>query len=439
MSKKVFIYTYGCQMNVHDSEKMLGKLAEKGYVATGNPENADLIVFNTCAIREKAEQKFYSQLGRTKFLKRKKSGLKIAVAGCVAQESREKIFRKAPFVDFLLGQQNIQMINETISGENPRAALDENPDIATETVTAQRGDTIRAWVSIMYGCNNFCSYCIVPYTRGREVSRPSGKIVSEIEALRDKGYREVTLLGQNVNSYRSDLDFTNLLRRVDSTGIERLRFVTSHPRDISRELICSMPGLPSVCEHLHLPIQSGSDGILKLMNRGYTYGQYIEKISLLRRTLPVVSITTDIIVGFPGESEADYHSTLTALKEIEFDGIFAFKYSSRKGTKACDMTDHLGEEVKTERLNALLKTQEEITYRKNKALEGTDQDILVEGPSETDRHMLTGRTRTNKIVTFPDSGEGKGTFVRVRIERARLHSLDGVNAATLDLEGSREK
>lgn len=433
MGKKVFIYTYGCQMNVHDSEKILGKLAEDGYQATGDPERADLIVFNTCAIREKAEQKFYSQLGRTKLLKRKNRGLKIVVAGCVAQESKENIFKRAPFVDFLLGPRNIHMINAAVSGDNQRASLADNPDIANEAVKAVRGDNLRAWVSIMYGCNNFCSYCIVPYTRGREVSRPSGTIVSEVDELRRKGYREVTLLGQNVNSYRSDLDFTGLLRRVDSTGIGRLRFVTSHPRDISLELMRAMTELPSVCEHLHLPLQSGSDRILGLMNRGYTYGQYIEKVSFLRKSLPGVSITSDIITGFPGESEDDYGATLAALKEIEFDGIFAFKYSPRRRTKASSMPGQVPEEVKTERLNSILKTQEEITYKKNRALEGTEQEVLIEGPSETDKNLLAGRTRTNKIVTFPDSGEKKGTCVRVRIERARLHSLDGVNTAAPDL------
>jgi tRNA-2-methylthio-N6-dimethylallyladenosine synthase len=433
MAKKVFIYTYGCQMNVHDSEKILGELAEDGYQATGDPERADLIVFNTCAIREKAEQKFYSQLGRTKLLKRKNKGLKIVVAGCVAQESKENIFKRAPFVDFLIGPRNIHMINAAVSGDNQRASLADNPDIANEAVKAVRGDNLRAWVSIMYGCNNFCSYCIVPYTRGREVSRPSGTIVSEVDELRRKGYREVTLLGQNVNSYRSDLDFTGLLRRVDSTGIGRLRFVTSHPRDISLDLMRAMAELPSVCEHLHLPLQSGSDRILGLMNRGYTYGQYIEKVSFLRKSLPGVSITSDIITGFPGESEDDYRATLDALKEIGFDGIFAFKYSPRRRTKASSMPGQVPEEIKTERLNFILKTQEGITYRKNRALEGTEQEVLIEGPSETDKNLLAGRTRTNKIVTFPDSGEEKGACVRVRIERARLHSLDGVNTAAPDL------
>ncbi len=434
MSKKVFIYTYGCQMNVHDSEKMLGELSEKGYVAAEHPDEADLVVFNTCAIREKAEHKFYSQLGRTKLLKRKNKDLKIAVAGCVAQESRGDVFRKAPFVDFLLGPRNIHMIGDLISGENQRASLDDSPDIAVGTVKAKRGDDLRAWVSIMHGCNNFCSYCIVPYTRGREVSRPSSSIVSEIEDLRRKGYKEVTLLGQNVNSYRSDLDFTGLLVKVCSSGIDRVRFVTSHPRDISSDLIRAMADLPAACEHVHLPIQSGSDRILKLMNRGYTYDKYLEKVNFLKETIPGVSVTTDIIAGFPGESDGDYRATLSAIREIGFDGIFAFKYSPRRGTRAYEMTDQLPEKTKTERLNAILRMQDEITFTKNKSLEGTRQEVLIEGPSETDKKMLSGRTRTNKVVTIPDSGEKKGTFVIVRIDRARLHSLDGANIRPPALE-----
>jgi tRNA-2-methylthio-N6-dimethylallyladenosine synthase len=430
MQKKVYIYTYGCQMNVHDSEKMLGALSDRGYIVAKEPENADLIVFNTCAIREKAEQKFYSQLGRTKFLKRKNQELKIAVAGCVAQESKGKIFKKAPFVDFLLGPHNVHRIHEIVSGEGRMTSFEESSsDTVASSVRAERGDHVRAWVSIMYGCNNFCSYCIVPYTRGREISRPSESILDEIRDLRDKGYRELTLLGQNVNSYCSDIDFTGLLKKVDSTGIERVRFVTSHPRDISWDLIRAMADLPSVCEHIHLPIQSGSDRILQLMNRGYTYEQYRNKIAFLKKVIPGISVTTDVIAGFPGETDEDHQATLTALQETEFDGIFAFKYSPREGTKAFAMAGHLPEELRTERLNAILKLQEEITFRKNKALEGTTQEILIDGHSETiTKNLLTGRTRTNKIVTIPDAGEAKGTFLSVNIERARLHSLQGIAA-----------
>ena len=270
MAKYVYIHTFGCQMNVHDSEKMLGILGKEGYAATDNPVEADLIIFNTCSIRQKAEQKFFSELGRIRSLKRKKPRLRIAVAGCIAQHEGRKILGRAPYVDFIFGPQNLHILRDVASGKAPRVALDENPEIATTDLPAERGDTVRAWVTIMYGCNNFCSYCIVPYTRGRERSRPSDHIYSEVSELAAKGYKEITLLGQNVNSYSSDMDFAGLLRRLNRVGgIERIRFVTSHPKDLSVDLIHAMSELDKVCEHIHLPLQSGSSNVLKLMNRGY--------------------------------------------------------------------------------------------------------------------------------------------------------------------------
>lgn len=424
MKKSVFIYTYGCQMNVHDSEKMLGVLAESGYVEAERPENADLIIFNTCAIRAKAEQKFYSQLGRTKLLKKKRPDLKIAVAGCVAQDEKKKLFAKAPFLDFAFGPQNIHLLNDMIDGTRT-LVLEDNPEIGVRELVARRQGKLKAWVSIMYGCNNFCSYCIVPYTRGREVSRPSSSIVSEMRNLHAEGYKEVTLLGQNVNSYRSDLDFPGLLRCIGSINIERIRFVTSHPRDLSLELIKVMSELPGVCEHIHLPIQSGSDRILKQMNRGYTCDAYMKKVAMLRENIPGVAITADVIAGFPGESDKDHEDTIKALREIGFDGIFAFKFSPRKGTPAYEIEEQVSDAVKAERLSSILQLQEGITYRKNKLLEGTIQEILIEGPSETDSKMLIGRTRTNKIVTIPNSHGREGVFVKVIIEKARQHSLCG--------------
>ena len=412
-------------MNVHDSEKMLGILHGQGYATAGSPEDADLIIFNTCAIREKAEQKFYSQLGRTKMLKRRRNEVKIAVAGCVAQETKERLFGRAPYVDFIVGPQNIHLIGEMVGGERRTALLDDNRELASTEVAARRGSDIRAWVSIMYGCNNFCSYCIVPLTRGREISRPSGAIIAEIRSLSEKGYKEVTLLGQNVNSYCSDITFPQLLRRIDLLGIERIRFVTSHPRDLSDELIRAVAELPHICEHIHLPIQSGSSEILSRMNRGYTYEEYMGKIERIRSEVPHVSITADVIAGFPGETRRDHEETLRALRVIEYDGIFAFKYSPRKGTKAAGMDDGNSDEEKSLRLGEILKLQEEITLRKNRALEGTVQEILVEGPSETDGTMLMGRTRTNKIVTVADDGYVQGSLLKVLIEQARHHSLSG--------------
>ncbi len=416
-------------MNVHDSEKMLGVLSENGYSEAEEPEQADLVIFNTCAIREKAEQKFYSQLGRTKLLKKKHKGLKIAVAGCVAQETKDKLLRRAPYVDFVLGPQNIHLVSHMATGRLGASFLDDNQELAAQEFATRRQSLIKAWVSIMYGCNNFCTYCIVPFTRGREVSRPSSSIISEIGDLARKGYREVTLLGQNVNSYRSDIDFPELLRRIDALEIDRIRFVTSHPRDFSEKLIEAMAELPHVCRHIHLPIQSGSDRILELMNRGYTYKEYMKKIVFLRKKIPGIAITADVITGFPGETAMDHEATVRAIKEVSFDGLFAFKFSARRGTKAYVMDGKIQDDIKSQRLSEILSVQESITYEKNQALVETTQEVLIEGPSETDESMLTGRTKSNKIVTFCDRGEREGSYALVRIERARQHSLSGVNVS----------
>ncbi len=418
-------------MNVHDSERMLGVLLENGYNKADAPDQADLVIFNTCAIREKAEQKFYSQLGRTKLLKKNHKELKIAVAGCVAQETKEALVKRAPYVDFVLGPQNIHLVGDMVSGRRRSSLVDDNHELAYQELAATRQSLIKGWVSIMYGCNNFCSYCIVPYTRGREVSRPSSSIISEIKELAGNGYKEITLLGQNVNSYRSDVDFPDLLQRIDDIKIDRIRFVTSHPRDVSDRLIEAMAELPHVCEHVHLPIQSGSDRILKLMNRGYTFAGYKEKIDRLRRRIPDIAITADVITGFPGETAADHEATMSAINEIGYDGLFAFKYSARSGTVACEMKGHIVDDLKSQRLDEILRLQEDITYRKNKSLEGTIQEILIEGSSETDGKMLCGRTRTNKIVIIRDNGEKAGSYSFVRIEKARQHSLLGTSVNTV--------
>jgi tRNA-2-methylthio-N6-dimethylallyladenosine synthase len=431
MAKKVYIHTFGCQMNVHDSEKMLGILLKNGYIATNNPSEADLVIFNTCSIREKAEQKFFSELGRIRFLKRKRPGLRIAVAGCIAQQEGRKILGRAPHVDFIFGPQNLHILRDIVSGDAPRISRDENPDIARIDLPAQRGDSVRAWVTIMYGCNNFCSYCIVPYTRGRELSRPSENILSEVSELAREGYKEITLLGQNVNSYSSDLDFAGLLTKLNRVErIKRIRFVTSHPKDLSANLIHAMFELDKVCEHIHLPLQSGSSDVLKRMNRGYTYEDYAGKVSELRHAIPGIAITSDIIAGFPGESHNDHLRTIEALKEIEFDGIFAFKFSPRPHTRAALMRDHLPEDVKDARLSEVLSVQDDITLRKNRSIEGTLQEILAEGESETDTEKLMGRTRTNKIVTFAKNGTSKGAFLRVQIVKGRRHSLEGLPVKT---------
>lgn len=413
-------------MNIHDSEKMLGVLEQKGYSETGYPSKADLIIFNTCSIRQKAEQKFYSELGRIRAFKKKKPGIKIAVAGCIAQQEGENILRKVPYVDFVFGPQNIHLLNNLVAGRNTSVAIEDNLEIATTNLPVKRSNGIKAWVTIIYGCNNFCSFCIVPYTRGRERSRPAEHILSEVKKLAERGYKEITLLGQNVNSYKSEKDFPELLRCLDRVGgIERIRFVTSHPKDLSDELITAISDLQKVCEHIHLPLQSGSSRILRLMNRGYTYEEYVNKVSRIIEKVPGISITSDIIAGFPGETEDDHIQTINALKEIEFDGIFSFKFSQRPGTRAASMKGQLTDEVKSERLRHILEVQDEITEKKNRALEGTIQEILLEGESETDKEKLTGRTRTNKIVNIPKINAQKGYLISVEITKGRQHSLEG--------------
>jgi len=415
-------------MNVHDSEKMLGVLKEEGYLETDNPGKADLIVFNTCSIRQKAEQKFYSELGRIKSYKKKRPELRIAVAGCIAQQEGRNIFKKAPHVDFVFGPQNINLLNHIAELGSSYIALEDNPGIAEHDLPVKRKDGLKAWVTIMYGCNNFCSYCVVPYTRGRERSRPGENIYREVSELAEGGYKEITLLGQNVNSYRSDVAFPGLLRILNGVGgIERIRFVTSHPKDLSRELIDAMSELPKVCEHIHLPLQSGSDNILKRMNRGYNYSDYRKEVLELRKNLPDISITSDIIAGFPAETDRDHFGTIRALKEIEFDGIFAFKFSPRPFTRAAGMQGQVQENIKSARLDEILKLQDEITERKNRHLKGTVQELLIEGPSDTDKERLTGRTRSNKIVNIPAGlTTPPGTIIKVEIIKARKHSLEGI-------------
>lgn len=434
--QKYCLVTFGCQMNVHDSEKIAGILKAEHYGETSDPGDADVIIFNTCSIREKAEQKFFSSLGRLRSLKRKRPGVKIAVAGCVAQQKSREILARAPFVDFIIGPQNIHVFKEIIRKRGSAVSVEDNPSIAEIELPAERADTVRAWVNIMYGCNNFCSYCIVPYTRGRERSRESSSILKEITELAEKGYKEVTLLGQNVNSYRSDTDFPGLLMKINaSKGIERIRFVTSHPKDLSDELVYAVRDLEKVCEHLHLPLQSGSTRVLRLMNRKYTYDDYRTRVEKLRREIPGIAITSDIIAGFPSETDVDHRATIDALKEMEFDGLFAFNYSARPGTHAAGMEGHLEEEVKSQRLYEILEVQNTITDRKNRELEGTLQEVLIEGPDEKNPALLTGRTRSNKIVTLPCSpARRQGDIALLRITKAYRHSLKGSPPEEITIE-----
>ncbi len=424
-------------MNVHDSEKIAGIFLEKDYQAVDKLNEADVIVLNTCSIREKAEQKFYSELGRLKKAKKYNPDLKIAIAGCIAQQEQEALFKRFPYVDFVFGPNNIDNLQDWINDRaqitehrSQTTALKENPQYHTKILPVKREGQVRAWVSIMYGCDNFCTYCVVPYTRGRERSRPIKDIYNEVYSLSENGFKEIILLGQNVNSYGrksiENIDFAGLLYKLhDINGIQRIRFVTSHPRDFSEKLICAIKDLPKICEHLHLPIQAGSDKILESMNRGYTYKEYKRKIDLLRSAIPDIAITTDIIVGFPGETEEDFKLTLNSLSEIEYDGIFAFKYSKRPGTKAIELSNHVDEKIKSERLSKILEFQEGTTFKKNKQLEGHEFEILVEGVSENESEKMTGRTTTNKIVNFYGDYQLVGHLVKIKVLEAKQHSLYG--------------
>ncbi|MBF0564305.1 MAG: tRNA (N6-isopentenyl adenosine(37)-C2)-methylthiotransferase MiaB [Nitrospirae bacterium] len=451
--KLAYLHTWGCQMNVHDSEKIAGVLKVEGYALTDMPEKADLIILNTCSIREKAEQKFYSELGVLRAMKTKRPDMKIGITGCIAQQEGPKLRKSNPHVDFAFGPQNITMLPDLLGGEKFQARVEENPSVHLTKLPAERQDGLKAWINIMYGCNNFCSYCVVPFTRGRERSRPYADVIEEIEALPQSGYKEVTLLGQNVNSYNGNCTFPELLAYINAIdGIERIRFVTSHPKDLGGDLISAMKELDKVCEHIHLPLQSGSTDVLRRMNRKYTYEQYLDGIRQLREQVPGVAITSDIIAGFPGETDEDHEATVSALREIEFDGIFAFKYSKRPYTKAKDLEGQVEEKVKSDRLNHLLKVQDTITERKNRSLEGQTVEVLIEGKTEdyhgateccvtdgcvadadpmTDPNKnrmtrYTGRTRTNKIVNFVYNGELRtGQLFDVIISRGFKHSLEG--------------
>jgi tRNA-2-methylthio-N6-dimethylallyladenosine synthase len=400
MKSKYYIETFGCQMNVHDSEKISGLLKSEGYSETSNAREADMVIFNTCSIRAKAEQKFFSSLGKLKSLKKNRPETVIVIAGCIAQQEKGNILKRVPYVDYVIGPQNLHLLKNISAIHGIRISCEDNPLVADADFVMDRKDTVKALVTIMFGCDNYCSYCVVPYTRGREKSRPSSKILYEVEQLADSGIREITFLGQNVNSYQSDIDFPVLLHKANNiSGIERIRFVTSHPKDLSEDLIASFKFLPKVCEHIHLPLQSGSSSVLELMNRKYTYDDYMAKIRMLRESVPDIAITTDIIAGFPYETDKDHKDTIRALKEIQFDGIFAFKYSPRPGTKAFMIEKQIDEDMKSQRLYEILEIQNEITERKNKLLKGSNQEILLETVDSDERGLVAqGRTRTNKIV-----------------------------------------
>lgn len=430
---RIFVSTYGCQMNEHDSQKILSLLEEEGHESTQDPKEADCIILNTCSVREKPEQKVYSALGRLLPLKRRKPSLIIGVGGCVAQQAGERLLERAPHLDFVFGTHQIQLVPELVrmAGQGIRACqVDTREDVGSLHYSPRTTQgQVRAFVTIMQGCDNFCSYCIVPHVRGREQSRPLQEILEEIKKLARLGVKEVMLLGQNVNSYGrtlgEPLGFVKLLEAIeDIDGIERIRFTTSHPKDLSLALIEAFVRLGKVCEHLHLPVQSGSTRVLEAMNRGYSREDYLEKVEVLRERIPGMALTTDVIVGFPGETEKDLELTLELLEKLRFDSIYSFKFSPRPFTKAAQMHDSVPEEVKAERLRLVQELQESITTSILGECVGSLQEVLVEGPSLYGSNQVTGRTRNFRIVhMMGEASLMRGKLVQVKIERSLKHSL----------------
>ena len=433
---KYLVKTFGCQMNEHDSEILAGMMEEIGYEPVGRPEDADAIIINTCCVRESAENRIIGYIGNLKKLKEQNPGLIITVSGCMLQQpgAAENLIKRAPFVDLVLGTHNIhrlpQLISERQGGNESLIEVVETEGDIQEELPVKRQGKIKAQVTIMYGCNNFCSYCIVPFVRGRERSRKPEAIEKEIQNLGLEGFKEVLLLGQNVNSYGLDFseafDFADLLERVDRIpGIERIRYMTSHPRDFTQKLVDTISKSQKVCEHFHLPIQAGSNRILKQMNRGYSREMYFELVESIREKVPKASITTDIIVGFPGETDDDFADTLDVIKRVRFDAAYTFLYSRRSGTPAAKISEQVPAEEKKKRLQILMDLENFISREINEKLVGNREEVLVEGTSKTKDIMFSGRTRTNKIVIFPGEESMIGKLVNVNIMSAKTWHLEG--------------
>ncbi|MBR4078992.1 MAG: tRNA (N6-isopentenyl adenosine(37)-C2)-methylthiotransferase MiaB [Christensenellaceae bacterium] len=427
------IETYGCQMNAHDSEKLAGLLTELGFEPAVDAESASLVLFNTCCVREHAESKLYSNVGVFKHRKKEDPDMIIGVCGCMMQQddAGKKLMRSFPYVDLVFGTYNMHRLPEmlySIIVEHERVLMVEEDMNIVEDIPTRRNAPPLSYVNIMQGCDNFCTYCIVPYVRGRERSRTPENILAEIKELRTQGYKEVMLLGQNVNSYGKglDCDFPTLLKRVaEETGMERIRFMTSHPKDISDELIKVMKEHDNICKSLHLPMQSGSTEILRRMNRRYTRERYLEIIRKVREEIPGIFLSTDVIVGFPGETDEDYRETLSIMREVRFDAAYTFVYSPRKGTAAAGYPDQISREVKQQRIMELVALQGDITYESNLAYVGRTETVLVEGLSRRDEKEYCGRTDSGKMVNFVAEHAEAGDFVKVKITNAKKTTLFG--------------
>jgi tRNA-2-methylthio-N6-dimethylallyladenosine synthase len=437
MAQKFHVTTFGCQMNVHDSERMRGMLASLGYEEASERGEADLILFNTCSIRESADSRFIAHLGEAKRLKGEDPGRIVGVGGCWAQSVKEEVFERFPFVDVAFGPGQIHKLAEFLNSDSITAqGYFEFEDFSGHLPT-RREREFQGWLQISQGCNCVCSYCIVPSTRGREVSRDPVELVAEAETLAADGVREVTLLGQNVNSYGRDLPlekrigFSDLLRRVDAIeGVERIRYTSPHPKDMKEDVIRAHAELPALCEQIHLPLQSGSSAVLKQMRRTYNRERYMDRVALIREHVPDCAITTDIIVGFPGETERDFEETLEVAEEVGYDGAFTFIFSPRRETEAATMEGQLPHPVKVERLERLVEVVQRQAAERAQRFVGRTMEVLVEGTSRTDETRLRGRTRHGKAVNF-DGAAGPGELVQVEIQGATSQTLSGVAAQPL--------
>ncbi len=435
IAPKFIIQTYGCQMNEHDSEKMSAMLINLGFEETEVLEEASLVLYNTCSIRENAENKVYGHLGSLKSLKRKNPELIIGICGCMMQQEHivETIKNKYKHVDLIFGTHNLhllpQLLNQSIAADDMIIDVWDNADSVVEGLPVKRKRNSKAYVNIIYGCDNYCTYCVVPYTRGKIRSRRAEDIVAECKLLIDEGVKEITFLGQNVNSYGQDLEkkvsFAELLTMVNAIeGKFRLRFMTPHPKDLSDELIMAIANLDKVCEYLHLPVQAGSNSLLKAMNRRYTVENYLEKVNKLKRAVPDITLSTDIIIGFPGESEADVDDLIELIKIVEYDSAFTFIYSKRGGTPAAKFDNQIPEPLKHQRFDRMLKVLNQIVKRKNAALLDREFEVLIEGKAR-DKNYMIGRTRQNHTVNVLADGIEIGDFVDVRITKAGGFSLYG--------------
>lgn len=433
MTKTYWIRTHGCQMNEHDSERMAGLLEVSGYRPSDAVETADVVIFNTCAIRENADNKLYGNLGRVKALKESRPEMKILVGGCLAEKDRGLIVERAPWVDGVFGTRNIEslpgLLRQAEEQGIPVVEFAETLSIFPSALPARRGSLFHAWIAIQFGCNNSCTFCIVPSVRGVETSRRLSDVLAEVKDAVDTGVVEVTLLGQNVNSYGRDIyrtpRFADLLRALDTIeGLRRVRYTSPHPKDFSEPVARAMAESSVVCEHLHLPVQSGSNRILKLMKRSYSREKYLQKLAMARELVEGLAVTTDIIIGFPGETEEDFEQTLDLVETVRYDSAYTFQYSPRPGTAAATMPDQVDKDTVKARFERLIKAQERIGLECNLGLVGQTLEVLVEGPSKKDPARVTGRTRTNKVVHFA-AKTGAGDFASVLVTRAAPHHLEG--------------